>query len=106
MCLQEENPKVLLYYLIHNTVNQKEKSTKDFKVRGLNVKYFQNSRLAERFEACKRTFERSGIPSNEKLVFHGTNADTKSIFEHGFKMSYVQRPGNEKDVGMQLFNGG
>ena len=38
------------------------------------------------------------------ILRYGLNV--KSIFEHGFKMSYVQRPGNEKDVGMQLFNGG
>ena len=97
--LQEENPIVLLYYLVHNIVEQKNKSKpKNFKMRCGNIKYFHNSRLAERFEACKRYFESSGIPSNEKLVFHATNADAKSIFEHGFQMGYVQRPGNEKDV--------
>lgn len=93
--LQGDDPQVLLFHFLKMTVEQKagvgNSNLNNFTLK--NAKYYQNNRLSARFEECKRKLKSSGFPTNEKLLFHGTNADTNSIFENGFRMKYVKRTG-------------
>ena len=55
------------------------------------IKYYENDPLAERFEACRKVFEVRGIPTKERLVFHGTRNSVDSIMQQGFLLSKCKR---------------
>ena len=56
------------------------------------IKYYENDRLLEQFQACKAKFAAQGIPTKERLVFHGTSVDkVSSIMEEGFLLSKCKR---------------
>ena len=65
-----------------------------FKLDIKEIKYVENNLLHQRFKRCKESFANNGIPTTERLVFHGTNAAAEEIFEHGFLLSKVKRTGN------------
>ena len=56
------------------------------------IKYYENDRLLEQFQACKAKFAAQGIPTKERLVFHGTSVEkVSSIMEEGFLLSKCKR---------------
>jgi len=81
-----DNPRDLLYTLFKTTFDKKCSRGKISQ-----VIYYENEKLATRYETCKQKFSATGIPTDEKLMFHGTTSDPQSIFEHGFLMSHVKR---------------
>jgi len=81
-----DHPRDLLYSLFKTTFDKKCSKGKISQ-----VIYYENEKLLARFESCKQRFSTSGIPTDEKLMFHGTTSDPQSIFEHGFLMSHVKR---------------
>ena len=55
------------------------------------IKYIENEKLREAFESCKSRFLAEGIPNGERLVFHGTSADIKSIVKQNLLLSRCTR---------------
>ena len=55
------------------------------------IRYVENEILRERFMNCKKEFQAKGIPADDRLVFHGTNASLDSINEEGFLLSKCKR---------------
>ena len=58
------------------------------------IKYVENVKLLDRFIDCKENFRKNGIPTTERLVFHGTDVPVNEIFENGFLLSHVKRTFN------------
>lgn len=56
-----------------------------------SIQYIENETLKERFMDCKKIFQTKGIPVEERLVFHGTNANLDSIMDQGFLLSKCKR---------------
>jgi len=55
------------------------------------IKYIENEKLREAFESCKSRFLAEGVPNGERLVFHGTSADIKSIVNQNLLLSRCTR---------------
>jgi len=55
------------------------------------IRYAENDNLAARFNACKEFFRLDGIPVTERLVFHGTDAESSSIFSKGLLLKCIRR---------------
>ena len=52
-----------------------------------NIVYVENKRLLQKFTECKKEFVKSGVPSDETLLFHGTDSSNiDSIFTNNFKI--------------------
>ena len=82
------DPKDVLYNFAESIINKKNR-TNISKIK--SVTYVENDKLAARYQKCKDMFTLLGIPTTERLVFHGTNESIESIFEHGFLLSKCKR---------------